>query len=88
MEWEELSWADRRGVLTSYEIVYDDMTSDQCPATNSFDNTLSVNKESLDFVINDLDPGLQYCVGVAAKTSAGIGVFMFTVIPCTQVIII
>ena len=58
------------------------MTSDQCPATNSFDSTLSVNKESLDFVINDLDPGLQYCVGVAAMTSAGIGEFMFTVIPC------
>ena len=68
--------------------MYDDMTSDQCPAMNSFDDTPSVNKESLDFIINDLDPGLQYCVGVAAKTSAGIGEFMFTVIPCTQVIII
>ena len=86
MEWEELSWEDRRGVLTSYEIVYDDMTSDQCPATNSFDNTLSVNEGSLNFVINDLYPGLQYCVGVAAKTSAGIGEFSFKVIPCMQVI--
>ena len=31
---------------------------------------------------HSLDPGLQYCVGVAAMTSAGIGEFMFTVIPC------
>ena len=29
-----------------------------------------------------LDPGLQYCVRVAGRTSAGVGPFSQTLIPC------
>ena len=33
-------------------------------------------------VISDLVPGKQYCVGVAARTSAGVGNYTQLLIPC------
>ena len=82
-EWGELSWKDLRGVLVSYEIAYNSAgPGDKCSVKtgSNYNHTMSVHQER--HVITDLDPGLQYCVGVAAKTSAGIGPFNQALIPC------
>ena len=81
IEWEELSQEDLRGVLVSYEVRYVSVESTQCPVSDSYHNdTLSVEQER--YTVTDLDPGLQYCVWVAVKTSAGVGPFSHTLIPC------
>ena len=83
VEWEHLSLEDLRGNFSSYEIVYYDLLEEQCPAQASTDNqTVSVTREDPRAAIADLEPGLQYCVAVAAKTSAGVGEFSHRVIPC------
>ena len=79
VEWDELSWEDKRGILLSYEIVYQSTLDSQCPVNDSYNETQSTKNES--YTITDLDPGLQYCMAVAAKTSAGVGVFSHALIP-------
>ena len=81
VEWDEMSWEDLRGWLVSYEIGYESVRSGQCPASDSTHNeTESVDQEM--FVVTGLDPGLQYCVWVAGRTSAGVGPFSYSLIPC------
>ena len=88
--WEPLSTEDLRGILSSYEIVYYEMLPNDKCEQDSTDNVKTESAHQLErealFTITDLDPGLQYCVGVAAKTSAGVGVFTFIVIPCLSYI--
>ena len=65
----------------SYEVGYVSAEVTQCPVSDSYHNdTLSVEQEK--YAVTDLDPGLQYCVWVAVKTSAGVGPFSHTLIPC------
>ena len=64
-----------------YEIEYgsSDMSGDQCPANHStYTERLSVASEGQ----YGLDLGLQYCVRVAGRTSAGVGPFSHTLVPC------
>ena len=82
-----MSWEDLRGWLVSYEIGYESVRSGQCPASDSTHNeTESVDQEM--FVVTGLDPGLQYCVWVAGRTSAGVGPFSYSLIPCMPFIYI
>ena len=77
-----MSWEDLRGWLVSYEIGYQSVRSGQCPPSDSITNdTVSVDQEM--FEVTGLDPGLQYCVWVAGRTSPGVGPFSYTLIPCT-----
>ena len=68
-----------------YEIGYgsSDMSGDQCPATTppTLRGCLWVVKGS-SYQLTGLDPGLQYCVRVAGRTSAGVGPFSHTLVPC------
>ena len=58
------------------------MTSgDQC-ATNTSSNTGTVSVDQEMYEMTGLDPGLQYCVRVAGRTSAGVGPFSHTLLPC------
>ena len=67
-----------------YEIGYGSVmmsVHQQCPANDStYTETMSVDRE---YELTGLDPGLQYCVRVAGRTSAGAGPFSHTLIPCT-----
>ena len=69
----------------SYEVGYESVRSDQlCPASDStYNETLSVEQEM--YGVTGLDPGLQYCVWVSGRTSAGVGPFSHTSIPCKSV---
>ena len=65
-----------------YEVGYERLRSGgQCPASDWAGNeTLSVDTEML--VVTGLDPGLQYCVWVAGRTSPGVGSGSYSLIPC------
>ena len=67
----------------SYEIGYGSMKSaGQCAVSDSaYKETLSVVNQTM-YEFTNLDPGLQYCVRVAGRTSAGVGPFSHTLIPC------
>ena len=64
----------------SYQIGYSSTTSGakECPPT-SYNKTVSVVQKR--YRVSDLDPRLQYCVWVAARTSVGVGPFTHTLIP-------
>ena len=66
----------------SYEVGYESVRSgQQCLATDStYNETVSVDREV--YGVTGLDPGLQYCVWVAGRTSAGVGPFSHSLIPC------
>ena len=70
-----------------YEIGYGSVTMSahqQCPANDStYTETMSVDSEE-EYELTSLDPGLQYCVRLAGRTSAGVGPFSHTLIPCTS----
>ena len=90
IEWEILSQEDLRGNLSSHEIVYFNLLEAECPPTTigtSSSHMVSFIGTEPQFVITDLDPGLQYCVGVAAKTGAGLGDFSYSLIPCKYIVL-
>ena len=85
VKWEHLESEDLRGNLLSYEIAYYDMLKQQCPAKtyrSAGNTTISVKGGDSYAVISNLDPRLEYCVAVAAKTGAGVGEFSYITIPC------
>ena len=85
VKWEHLKSEDLRGNLLCYEIAYYDLLEQRCPGNTyrSGDNTtMSVTGGDSHAVIANLDPRLEYCVAVAAKTGAGVGEFSYITIPC------
>ena len=68
----------------SYEVEYESVAScDGCPVSNtSTTNTETVSVDEETYQLTGLAPGLQYCVRVAGKTSAGLSPFSHTVVPC------
>ena len=69
-----------------YEIGYGSVmmshAHQQCPANDStYTETMSVDNEG-EYELTGLDPGLQYCVRLAGRTSAGVGPFSHTLVPC------
>ena len=88
IEWEVLSLENLRGNLSSHEIVYYELLDEDCPPnTTSSSRMVSFKGIEPQFVITDLDPGLQYCVGVAAKTGAGRGDFSYSLISCKYIVL-
>ena len=64
-------------------VVYYKVSDEQCPQnTTTNDKTVSVEVRESMFTMTELAPGLQYCVGVAAKTSVEVGEFSFSFVPC------
>ena len=82
MEWDEIVLEDLRGWLESYEVEYESVIpGDEC-STNTSSNTGTVSVDQETYKMTGLDPGLQYCVRVAGRTSAGVGPFSHTLTPC------
>lgn len=84
VEWELLTLDQLRGNLTSYELVYFELVQ-ECLENSNFENGGNVSVEAIQPVFSLtglLDPGLQYCIGIAARTGAGIGPVSFETISC------
>ena len=61
---------------------------EDCPPSNvktTNQSSVSVVKREPVFSITNLDPRREYCVGIAAKTGAGIGKFSFEAVSCELV---
>ena len=61
---------------------------EDCPPSNvntTNQSLVSVVKREPVFSITNLDPRREYCVGIAAKTGAGIGKFSFEAVSCELV---
>ena len=85
LAWDPLSLAEAQGFLTDYKMAYMNTTRSSCPQIEleTMSTTLSVDKESTQIVINNLVPGLEYCVAIAASTVAGTSGFSDTQkVPC------
>ena len=84
MEWEPLNLEQLRGNLTSYEIVCIPLENECPPRSNTNkEETMSIQVTQPVFAITDLlDPGREYCVGIAANTGAGTGMFSYDLITC------
>ena len=70
---------ESRGFPTVYSVAYSPTERAKCPEVDQDTNTiLTTSSENSQLVISDLDPRLQYCVGIAASTMAGSGDFSNT----------
>ena len=84
LTWSQLSLVQSRGFLTAYKVTYKNTQRSSClqvdPETST---TLSVDQDETQLVISDLDPRLEYCVGIAATTVGGTSDYSATVkVPC------
>ena len=85
LTWDPLSLVESRGFLTDYKVAYMSTLRSSCPQIDleTASTTLSVDKENTQTVISNLDPGLEYCVAIAASTVAGTSDFSDTQkVPC------
>ena len=83
--WDPLSLVESQGFLTDYKLAYMDALRSSCPQIDlgTTNTTLSVDKGNTQTVISNLDPGLEYCVAIAASTVAGTSGFSDTQkVPC------
>lgn len=79
--WVPLTLEQLRGFLNTYEVIYQKMNKYECPEIEpEFRQTLSVKTNSV--VIRNLDPLIEYCVGVSASTAAGGGNYSYQHLPC------
>ena len=77
--WTQLTFEESRGFLTSYSVAYSPSETTTCPEVDLETNTiLTTSSEYSQLVISDLDPRLEYCVGIAASTVAGTGNYSAT----------
>ena len=84
LTWSQLSLVQSRGFLTAYKVTYKNTQRRSCPQVDpETSTTLSAHQNETQLVISDLDPRLEYCVGIAATTVVGTSEYSSTVkIPC------
>lgn len=82
LSWEFLTLEELRGFLYTYEVVYfTTIKGIQCSdAQPELSNTQSA--ETNNILITDLDPVMEYCVGVAASTVVDVGNYSYEYLPC------
>ena len=90
LTWSQLSLVESRGFLTAYKVTYKSTQRRSCPQVDpETSTTLSVDQDETQLVISDLDPRLEYCVGIAASTVAGTSDYSSTLkVPCKCVSIV
>ena len=84
LNWSSISLVESRGFLTAYKVTYKSTQRGSCPQVDpETSTTLSVDQNETQLVISDLDPRLEYCVGIAASTVAGTSDYSATLeVPC------
>ena len=80
LTWMAPTQEQLQGFLDSYVIVYDQLSTYKCLDLNPSTSQVIYVQEPF-VAIEGLIPGKEYCVEVAAKTTAGIGNFTKFVIP-------
>jgi hypothetical protein len=80
--WEALSLEELRGFLDSYVVVFEELNTYQCLDLDPLTSQTVLAQEAFITISDGLMPGKEYCVEVAAKTSAGAGISTKVTIPC------
>ena len=80
LEWVDPSLEELRGFLESYVVVFEELNTYQCLDLDPQTSQTRIVREP-EIVITGLLPGKEYCVEIAAKTSAGAGNFTKITIP-------
>ena len=81
LKWELLSLEELGGFLTNYIVKYNEKEAHDCSDTPpDTSETLLTEKDNAH--IRNLDPSQEYCVGVAASTTKGVGHYSLGHIPC------
>ncbi|CAI8053003.1 Receptor-type tyrosine-protein phosphatase F [Geodia barretti] len=82
--WEALSLEELRGFLDSYVVVFEELNTYQCLDLDPLTSQSVLVQEVFITISYGLMPGKEYCVEVAAETSAGAGISTKITIPCVQ----
>ena len=82
VHWDNVPLKEMRGQLVSYEIGYESIEMNERECLVGYYHTTTMSTEQESYTMNQLDPGLQYCVWVAARTSAGVGPFSQSHVSC------
>lgn len=80
LSWDAPTDEELRGFLDSYIVLYDELSTYECLDLNLLTSVVEYVNETF-IAINGLIPGKEYCVEVAAQTSAGVGNFTKFIIP-------
>ena len=70
VQWEPVSLIDRNGIITHYEVAFNQSIIDTLPLSGS-----SVNDTALSATVGPLQPFIEYTLSVRAFTSVGAGPF-------------
>jgi hypothetical protein len=70
VQWEPVPLRDRNGIITHYEVAFNQSTIDTLPLSGS-----SVNDTELSATVGPLQPFIEYTLSVRAFTSVGAGPF-------------
>ena len=84
LTWSQLSLVESRGFLTAYKVTYKNTQTRSCPQVDpETSTTFSEDQNETQLVITDLDPRLEYCVGIAATTVVGTSEYSAALkVPC------
>ena len=66
--WTQLTLEESRGFITSYLVAYSTAERNSCSEVETNNTILTTHSESSQLIINNLDPNLEYCIGIAART--------------------
>ena len=81
LTWMAPTQEQLQGFLDSYVVVYEELSTYECPdLSTSSDQVVFVHEPLVS--VNGLQPNKEYCVEVAAKTSVSVGNFSKFIIPC------
>ena len=81
IEWDRIPLKDIRGLLVSYQVGYQRLEPGDRECSEFTPNS-TVSTDGERYSVEQMDPGLQYCVRVTARTSAGVGPPALSLIPC------
>ena len=80
MSWDPVPLIDQNGVITQYEVEYNQTTFSEV----SMYNTTTVNSTTLMVDLTGLEEDVEYSIRVQAYTSVGAGPYSNVVVETTQ----
>ena len=81
VSWNLLTLDELGGFFDSYKVIYQELTRHSCADTDVESVTEAFSVTTDHAMITGLNPTAEYCVGVAASTTAGVGNYSQSLLP-------